>query len=88
MSNKKPKNIFNIEPVDTEALRKSIAEDLNLPDRPLTMQELAQLRAVENAGGIIPVIDWSYQYQPDPADVRAEEERLIDEIDEELNENS
>jgi hypothetical protein len=86
MSNKTIKNIFNIEAVDTEELRKTIAKELELPDRPLTISELSQLRAAENE--VPPAIDWSYQHQPDPADVRAEEERLIDEIDEELNENS
>lgn len=84
----KPKNIFNIEPVDTEELRKSIARDLELPDRPLTISELAQLRAIENAGTIKPAIDWSYVPQPDPERERLEEERLIDEVDEELNENT
>jgi hypothetical protein len=88
MKNLKPKNLFNVEAVDTDELRKSIARDLELPDRPLTIDELARLRAVENSETMQPVIDWSFQYQPDPADLRREEERLIDEIDEELNENT
>lgn len=84
----KNNNIFNVEPIDTEELRKSIARDLGLPDRPLTITELAQLRAVENGDAIQPVIDWSYQPQPDPELLRREEERLIDQVDEELNENT
>lgn len=31
----------NVKPVETDELAKSIAKDLKLPDRPLTIQELA-----------------------------------------------
>lgn len=85
MSKQPQKNVFNITPVDTEELRKSIAKDLDVPDRPLTIQELEQLSTSSDIIDIAPIIDWNYQYRPDPAELRAEEERLMDEVDEELN---
>jgi len=33
----------NVKPVETDELAKSIAKDLKLPDRPLTIQELAAI---------------------------------------------
>ena len=80
MSKNPRKNIFNVTPIDSEELRKSIAKDLGVADRPLTVEEIQRLESIENTG-IAPVIDWSFEYKPDAADLRAEEDRLMDEVD-------
>lgn len=85
----KQKNIFNIEAIDTEELRKSIARDLQVPDRPLTLKELQEIEFVNNfETNIAPAIDWTRDDSPTEEELRFHEGLLIDEVDEGLNENT
>lgn len=85
----KQKNIFNIEAIDTEELRKSIARDLQVPDRPLTLKEIQEIEFVNSLENpMTPAIDWSRDDSPTEAELRFHEGLLIDEVDEELNENT
>lgn len=85
----KQKNIFNIEAIDTEELRKSIARDLQVPDRPLTLKQIQEIEFVNSLESpMTPAIDWSRDDSPTEEELRFHEGLLIDEVDEGLNENT
>jgi len=92
MSKKKKKGFLHasVKPVETEELAKSIAKDLNIPDRPLTIQELAAIDPLtgeprQHEPGDV-YFDLSAKPQSREQDEREQEEALIDKIDREFDE--
>ncbi len=83
-----------VKPVETEELAKSIAKDLNIPDRPLSIQELAATDPFTGKPRKQEQDDVYFDLSPpSPEELekiaqneRREEEALIDQIDQEFDE--